>query len=329
MDKLDKKVAVFACSGIGKPLGSVLVDEHTNSLIIQAIPEDMDRIVPLIEALDQPTPQVLIEAHIVEASQDTARELGVSWGADGGPLFTRGVGNGLISEGVVNYDLSSASSLNKVDLDNQKSSYGQLGVSFSKLFGSPFEIIDARLMALEEEGKLNILSRPSITTLDNQKAIFESGRDVPYQTVVDNDVNIEWKKASLILEVTPHVIDGSSLKLQIKTTKDEIDFSNAVNGNPAIITKRAETNVILENGQTTVIGGLSKQTGSDSEGGIPGLKDAPLLGNLFRTEGGTKNKEEILIFITPRILKSRSPEAVGSPPTPSSGEGFVRDAAVP
>jgi len=109
------------------------------------------------------------------------------------------------------------------------------------------------------------------------------------------------------LEVTPHVIQGKTLKLEIVTSKDELDWANAVQGNPAIATKKAKTNVILEDGQTTVIGGLNKEKTDVSESGVPWLKEIPLLGYFFKGTANSKNMEDVLIFITPRILKERIP----------------------
>ncbi len=126
-------------------------------------------------------------------------------------------------------------------------------------------LLSAQLSALQAQGKLHILSSPSITTLDNQMALIESGQDVPYQSVEDGEVKVEYKKAVLALRVIPHVIDGDTLKMYIKVNKDEPDFSRTVLGNPTIITKNAETNVIQNDGQTIVIGGLSKQTSSRRE----------------------------------------------------------------
>jgi type IV pilus assembly protein PilQ len=172
-------------------------------------------------------------------------------------------------------------------------------------------LLAAQLTALQDEGKLTILSSPSITTLDNQMAMIESGRDVPFQTVEDGEVNIEYKKAVLNLTVTPHVIDNQTLKLAVKVNKDEVDFSQTVLGNPTIITKKAETNVIQADGQTLVIGGLGKETDSNDRSGTPGLLDVPVLGWLFKKEGKRNEKEELLIFITPTILNPQASGAAG------------------
>lgn len=292
----------------GKPLGSVMVDEHTNSLIIQAIYEDLAKMIPIIQELDRPTPQILIEAHIVEAGKTTGRELGVRWGGlyhDPNanywiaPDASGGVG---IQPGVSGQVVDPASGF-MVNFPTPSSLAGQgltLGIIAEEIGGS---ILALELQAFQEEGKLNILSSPSITTLDNQKATIESGKEVPYQTVEDKEVKVEYKKAVLSLEVTPHVIEGTTLKLKIFTKKDELDFANAVNGQPAINTKKAETNVIVFDGQTTVIGGLKKEDTSSLDTGVPGLKDIPLLGWLFKGQEKSEDMEELLIFITPHILK--------------------------
>jgi type IV pilus assembly protein PilQ len=261
---------------------------------------------PIIEKLDQPTPQILIEAHIVEAGKQTARELGVQWGG----LSRNGlwVYPGANSPGVLGNTLETGINPTSGIASNfpAPSVTDTLGLTIGfavEDIGS--SIIAAQLSALQQEGKLNILSSPSITTLDNQKAIIESGKEVPYQTVEDKEVKIEYKKAVLSLEVTPHVIDDKTLKLKIFTKKDELDFANAVQGQPAINTKKAETNVLLFDGQTTVIGGLSKETNSKSESGVPALKDIPILGWLFKSKTDDTEMEDLLIFITPHILKAQ------------------------
>ena len=295
-----------------KSPGSILVDPHTNSLIIQAVKSDIDRLVPLIKELDRPTPQILIEAHIVETNKDTARELGIQWG---GLYYGHGGNNNYwVTPG------ANSSGISGKPIDTGPNPTSGMAVNFPAelaagtglTIGYAAEwvgktVLDVQLSALQREGKLNILSSPSITTLDNQEAVIESGRDVPFQTVVNEEVNIEFKKAVLSLRVKPHVIDGKTLKVEIKTSKDELDFSDTVAGNPTIITKNAETTVVLFDGQTTVIGGLSKETTSDTESGVPILKDIPVFGYLFKGKSTSKNMEEVLIFITPHILKKHTP----------------------
>ena len=309
----------------GKPLGSVMVNKHTNALIIQAIQSDIERIMPLIRELDQPIPQILIEAHIVEATSDTARELGVQWGglyhgardgdnywitpgaAQGSPGTGPGTDITLDSVGVVDPSSGFAANFPAALSESAGFSLGYVAEAIGE------NILAVQLSALQRDGKLNILSNPSITTLDNQQAIIESGKEVPFQTVEDGEVKISFKKAVLSLKVTPHVIDEKTLKLIINTHKDELDFANQVQGHPTIITKNAQTSVILFDGQTTVIGGLNKETSSNSETGVPWLKDIPLLGHLFRSRSNQKDMEEVLIFITPHILGEWTENVTSSP----------------
>ena len=291
----------------GNPIGSVLVDVHTNSLIIKALKSDMRTLVSVIEKLDKPTPQVLIEAHIVEANRDVARELGVQWG--GAAQFGKNkrlTATGRQGNVLPTPNANPADSGFVVDLPaNTLSGFdpSTLGLIYQNIGDI---LLSVQLSALQDAGKLNILSSPSITTLDNQTAIIESGSDVPFQTVEDGEVKVEYKKAVLSLRVTPHVIDMQSMKLYVKVNKDEPDFSNTVLGNPTIITKNAETNVIQFDGQTLVIGGLNIERSTRSGTGTPFLADIPGLGYLFKRKSRSNEWEDLLIFITPRILKPRT-----------------------
>jgi len=299
----------------GKQTGSILVDEHTNSLIIQAIQNDMDRILAVIKKLDRPTPQVLIEAYIVEANKDVARELGIQWG--GAYVGESGDKKGIISgnqggtrsDSIADaIDVTSGAVVDLPALPLGGFNPATLGLIYTRLGEY---LLSAQLSALQDQGKLHILSSPSITTQDNKLAYIESGQDVPYQSVEDGEVKVEYKKAVLRLEVTPNVIDGDTLKLDIKVNKDEPDFSRTVLGQPTIITKKAETNVIQNDGQTIVIGGLSKESSSRINTGTPFLEDIPGLGYLFKRKSSADQMEELLIFITPHILKPKA--AMGKP----------------
>jgi len=310
-------------------LGSVLVDRHTNSLIIQAVRSDLERMLPLVEALDRPTPQVLIEAHIVEATKDAARKLGVQWGGLYGTSIngyryynTAGdianpAGSGVTPGSGESVNPSSGTMGNfPAGLTATDVAGNLLGLDLGFILESGSgNILSIQLQALEDEGQVNILSSPNITTLDNQEAFIESGQDVPYQSVEDDEVKIEYKKAVLRLEVTPHVIDNETVKMDIFVTKDDVDFTNAVGNNPLIITKRAQTGVILFNGQTTVIGGLSKELTSQDEYGVPYLKDVPGLGRLFKGNNKNNGLDELLIFVTPHVLKEREPPLAALPKT--------------
>lgn len=288
--------------------GSIMMDATSNALIIHASQSDIDQLVPIIEQLDQPSKQILIEAHIVEVESNTGKALGIQWG---GLANINTSSDKQISVGgdisPFGQPLQDGTFLNPVDgnvvsLPAIAETGLNLGLMAQKM-GS--FVLYTQLMALQEQGVLNILSKPSITTQNHQKAIIKSGKEVPYQTVEDDEISIEWKEAVIKLEVTPHVIDDQMVRLEILTHKDELDFSASINGNPTIITKNAETSVTLMDGQTTVIAGLNKEKKSDSEQGVPGLKDMPGLGWLFKSTDKKKEKEELLIFITPHILDNQ------------------------
>lgn len=295
--------------------GAVMVDAHTNSLIVQATPADIQRLIPLIVELDRPIPQIFIEAHIVEATSSTARDLGVQWG---GLLYDSNRNSWIASDAInaINISPGLGDSVNPSGgpVFNFPADIGTTGMTLGLLSQGDNGLLALQLTALEEEGKLNILSSPSITTIDNRKALIESGDEVPIQTIdQDGNIKIEYKRAVLSLEVTPHVIQNNALMLDIATLKDEINFSRQVGGNPTITTKKATTNVILFDGQTTVIGGLKKDTRQESESGVPWLSKVPIIGYLFKNTGRSEAMEELLIFITPHVLETHSARADETP----------------
>jgi type IV pilus assembly protein PilQ len=167
-------------------------------------------------------------------------------------------------------------------------------------------LLNIELSALQSEGKLNILSSPSIITIDNQTAFTENGEKVPYiSTDEEGNRQVKFEEAVLRLEIKPHVIDGKLLRMDITVIKDDVDPTRSVDGNPYIIKKQTKTTLIVEDEETIVISGLSRQRRFGSEDGLPGLKDVPLFGYLFKRDNKDTQLEEVLIFITPRILKTR------------------------
>jgi type IV pilus assembly protein PilQ len=328
----------------GKVRGSVSVDEHTNALIIQATREDLERIKPMLEKLDKPIPQIAIKANIVEASKDTARDLGVMWGGVYGNvvnsnqyIITPGGSGGtygtVTPPAVVGPYTPTTGSTGiggqgmgvNFPIDPTKiaaaGGVGSLGLIFGTLGGSFLEV---QLQALQRDGKVNILSSPSITTLDNQTAYTENGERVPYVATTSTGgqvtQEVKFEDAVLRLEVTPHVIDGKNLKMKIKVKKDEVDTTRTVQGNPYIIKKQTESTLIVQDGETIVISGLTKQTATLNSTGLPGLKDVPGLGWLFGTDGSSKLFQEVLVFITPHILKMQvadQPKEAKAPPAPA------------
>ena len=306
----------------GKAVGSVKVDEHSNALIVQATRQDMTRLFPIIEKIDKPTPQILIKANIVETTKDTARNLGIRWGG----MYGRKVGDqGLyVTPGGVGGVATAPGSAfpgKYSPTSGAKGIGGQgFGVNFPAFMSDAASaslglmygtiganILEVQLNALQKDGKLNILSSPSITTLDNQKAFTENGEKIPYVTTESSGgtltKSVKFENAVLRLEITPHVIDGKNLKMKILVQKDEVDPSRNVDGNPYIIKKQTETNLIVQDGETIVISGLTKQRNLENINGVPWLEDIPVLGWLFKGEGKSKSMEEVLIFITPNVLK--------------------------
>ena len=323
----------------GKPRGSVRVDEYSNSLVISAIRDDLIKMMPIIKKIDMPTPQIQIKANIVETTKDMARQLGIQWGGmyrgsiyndQYGWITPGGTGGsttinptaggytpvygaaGLSGQGFgANFPVSATAM-------SAAGGAGSLGLMIGTLGGN---ILDMQLNALQRDSKLNILSSPSITTLNNQKAFTENGEKVPYSTI-DTSVTpptrvVKFEDAVLRLEITPHVIDEETLSMKILVKKDEVDPIRNVDGNPYIIKKQTETNLIVRNGETIVISGLTKQRSLGSDTGVPGLKDVPVLGWLFKSDDRDQKMEEVLIFITPRILPpyqaSATPAAATKP----------------
>ena len=333
----------------GKPRGSVRVDEHSNSLIIQATRGDLNKILPIIEKIDKPTPQILIKANIVETTKEMARELGIQWGGmyqsrmggsnpasqqlfitPGGvgtatstmtsplaggytPLYPPGVTApgypGISGQGyAVNFPSSPSAITSAGGL-------GSLGFMFGRIGGN---ILDMQLNVLQKDGKLNILSSPSITTADNQMAFTENGEKVPFVTNVVSGTTttqtVNFEDAVLRLEITPHVIDGKNLRMKIIVKKDEVDTTRTVQGNPFIIKKQTQTTLVVQDGETIVISGLTKQRLTDSNTGVPGFKDIPIIGWLFKSDSKGDKMEEVLIFITPTILPTTVAAAVQEDP---------------
>ncbi|MEN6319912.1 MAG: type IV pilus secretin PilQ [Syntrophaceae bacterium] len=311
----------------GKPRGSIRADDHSNGLIIHAISDDLMRMIPIIEKIDKPTPQILIKANIVETTKDTARNLGIQWGGmynprvgnhdlwvtPGGTMgstttnpisggYTPAYGStGLSGQGFgVNFPATISGT-----------AAGTLGLMFGTLGGN---ILEMQLSALQTEGKLNILSSPSITTMDNQTAFTENGERVPYvtQEVSSGTVTnvVKFEDVVLRLKIKPHVIDRNNLRMEIEVKKDEVDNTRNVQGNPYIIKKTTSTILIVKDGETIVISGLTKHKIQASDSGIPGFKDIHGLGWLFKTENKSETMQEVLIFITPTILPVQNVAAI-------------------
>ncbi|MGE4554049.1 MAG: type IV pilus secretin PilQ [Desulfovibrionaceae bacterium] len=314
----------------GEAMGTIQVDASSNALIIQALRKDMDKIVNIIAHLDAPRAQIKLKAHIVETTTDTARALGFQWGGyykgKSGvnnrnlylmPSGDTGESTTTIVDGALpeyNPTLGTTSAGNGMGINLLPGSLtgSTAGAGFGLLFGNLGEnILELQLRALEEDNKLKIISSPSITTMDNQKAYTESGERVPYQTTETSGgtitTSVEFQDVVLRLEITPHIIDNDYLKLSVLIKKDEVDTSRDVDGNPFIIKKETETTLIARDGETVVISGLSKQKDSYTDDKVPGLGDIPALGRLFSSTDRSNYYDEFLIFITPTVLSEWQP----------------------
>ncbi|MCC5790594.1 MAG: hypothetical protein JJT75_13265 [Opitutales bacterium] len=299
---------------------SIISDRDSGLLVIHAPSGFMENVLNLAQNLDQPAYQILIEASIVQTNTETARDLGVQWGG-----LWSGMDGGQVSVGTpLNFDGDDARGLFNANFPAQFVSEGGAGLTFGATRFSSNTQLQMQLTAMQREGELEIVSNPSITTLDKQTATIESGEERPFRSTTGTGLaatsGVEFKKALLRLEVTPQVIDDDWIKLHIITTKDDFDESRPVTVDDTIqfpiITRSATTTLYLADGQTTVIGGLSTNAQSDQVTGIPLLKDLPLLGGLFRSTKTQNTFNDTLIFLTPRIIPGRSVAEIIHPDSP-------------
>jgi type IV pilus assembly protein PilQ len=293
-----QSVATLLQSGAGRLLsvrGSVVIDQRTNTLIIKELPEVMDTVLSVIDQVDVPEPQVMIEARIVETTKDFSRSLGVEWGftglADAEHGNTTGLQfpNNVASEGGVSLLTGGQNAFVDLTLGNVLNTF----------------VLDARLQAAESEGLVNILSAPRVATLNNATAEIQSGLQIPIQTVSNNTVTVQFVNATLRLNVTPHVTAEGTVLMDIDVQKREPQLAFAIAGaaNAPISTKQARTRVIVRDGGTTVIGGIYKVTTNSGQDRVPGLANVPIIGHLFKNRRESHQNDELLIFITPRVIK--------------------------
>lgn len=282
-------------TGILSQRGSVTVDARTNTLIIKELPTYIDTVIAVIETLDIPEPQVMIEARIVETTKRFSRTLGIRWGFDGVADAAHGNTTGLqfpnngTVDGGVNLLTGGNNGLLRLALGNVLNTFN----------------LDATLQAAESDGLINILSAPKIATLNNESASIQSGLQIPIQTVANNTVTVQFVNATLRLDVTPHVTAEGTVLMDVNVQKREPQLAFAVAGatNAPISTKEAQTRVIVRDGGTTVIGGIYKVSTDQGQDRVPGLANIPVLGHLFKNRRRNDDNEELLIFITPRVIK--------------------------
>ena len=274
--------------------GTVTTDERTNTLIIRDVVDRVEGVLRLIESLDQPTPQVVIEGRIVETTRDFSRELGVSWGFDGVMNAQHGNDTGL--------DFPNSVEVSG-DVELARGNQGFLAFSFGDILNT-FNL-DFLLSAAETDGLLRIVSTPRVTTQNLMQASIRSGLQIPVQTIANNTVTVQYVDATLRLQVTPQITAEGTVNLEIDIKKQEAVLAAAVVGgnNVPIFTRDAQTQLLVRDGGTTVIAGIYQINDQENENRIPGLYKIPLFGSLFKNKGTFKRHDELLIFITPRIVK--------------------------
>ncbi|MBP3194933.1 MAG: type IV pilus secretin PilQ [Cardiobacteriaceae bacterium] len=289
--------------------GSVTVDNRTNTILVNDIPEYIQRVRSLVERLDEPVRQVMIDSRIVLSTDNFNNEyggnFGLMFGGDSGhdtlvQPGRYGSGSGDVGSSSINnvtwggrgYHTTwggSAGSLQGTD--------NRLGIS---ILGTEVNV-DLELRAMQAEGRTEMLSNPKVVTQDGYKALISSGKEIPYSTYSNNGTNVEFKDAKLELEVTPRINPNDRVAMEIHINKDSASDSR-LGSEPSIDTNEVQTQVEVDNGETIVLGGIYEQTQNKSISKTPILGDIPAIGNLFKQTKKEFTKSELLVFLTPRII---------------------------
>ena len=279
--------------------GDITVDIRTNMLIIKDIKDKQEEIDKLLKILDRPTPQVLIEARIVQADSNFAKDLGIQWGGS----YNSNPGNyniGIISGPGGTVGAPTTGFAVNLPASGVAGTKGSVGFTIGKTIGDAFNL-DLRLSAGETKGLTKVLSAPKIATLDNREATIQQGESIPYKTVSQTGTKTEFIDATLTLKVRPKVTPDGHIAMDIKISKNR-QGSIVVEGTPSINKKEATTEVLVKDGETTVIGGIYEMTDVDNVSGIPWFYQVPIFSWLFKTTQKSNIKSELLIFITPKII---------------------------
>jgi len=317
------------------PRGTVVVDERTNSLILTDIPASVDKMVNLVESLDTPQPQVEIEARIVSATRDFARDIGVQWGFVQGnlervslggpntfgtiggtrpmatPKTTFAAGNTSTGRGASDATTSTSAGVStgsaannagnlNVNLPSQRA-YGGIGISVGNIFDT--FLLDAAITAGESKGLAKLISQPKVVTQNNNPATVTQGLRFPVQIIANNTVTVQFQNAALTLIATPQITYEGNIVLDLQVENNTPDFGRSVGGIPSIRTSESKTRVLVSDGGTTVIGGILIEQETTQDDRVPGLSSLPILGNLFKRAAVTHSTQEVLFFITPKIVK--------------------------
>ncbi len=275
--------------------GTITEDARNKYLIITDVTQRIEKAKELITILDTPERQVLIEARIVEVSSTYSRDLGVNWGLDftNSGTYVEDAGVGLGGDFLLDLPDGAGSTSEDSGL--------AAGITLGRI-GVDKTILDLRISALQTAGKLKIVSQPKVTTLNGETATISQGTTIPYETTSSEGTKTEFVSAELKLEVTPVINPDDSIIMEVLTTNDSPSTTTGASA-PSIDTKKAETKVLVHDGETTVIGGIFVENVSEGDSGTPWLMDIPVFGYLFKSNTKSTSRAELLIFITPRIVK--------------------------
>jgi type IV pilus assembly protein PilQ len=300
--------------------GEVFTDPRTNTLIIRDLAARLQTVSDLLDTLDRAEPQVQIEARIVQAGVNSARALGVQWGVTG--RASQEIGNSLPfsfpNRGALTGRAGADGGQGPFELDSRaladenaatavnlgvNAATSALGLTMGAVDGALN--LDVVLSALESQGELSIISSPRVTTQNNVEAEIVQGDQIPYQTVANNTVTVQFKDAALTLRVTPQITAANTVIMQVILENDFADFGRALGDPPipSIVTQRARTTIQVADGETAVIGGIYENTSTRRRNRTPVLNRIPLLGWLFRSNDSSESTDELLIFLTPTIVR--------------------------
>lgn len=280
--------------------GFIMADDETNVLMVRETSNAIQEIRETLQRFDVEVEQVLIEARLVNATSNATKDLGIKWG-----FGYNDVDNNkgwIVSQDHSSIDFSSTDPTNglNVDLGATATNVGQIAIGFAP---GASTLIALELSALEADGKAEIVSQPKVLTTNGKKALIQSGSEIPYQTVEDGEVSIEFKDVVLSLDVTPRINPGDRIAMELIIKQDSIGQVLA-NGELSIDNNELQTTVVVPDGQTIVLGGVFKHETSDSVNKVPLLGDLPIMGALFRNKESTSEKTELLIFITPKLVRN-------------------------
>jgi type IV pilus assembly protein PilQ len=288
--------------------GYIQHDKRTNVLIVRDVPERLESIALLLATLDRPEPQVEIEARIVETNRNSARELGLQWGGSGevSPELGNTTGLNFPNTGSIQggFNRPPAAAADRDGIITTSPGGTAARLALGSINGALK--LDVALSALERSGNGRIISAPKVTTQNNKQAEMTQGVQIPIQREVNNTVTVEFKDAALKLLVTPRITAANTVIMEVELENGSPGEIDPNTGNRAINTQRARTSVQVTDGATTVIGGINVSSEDSAQTRTPVLHRIPLLGWLFKSDVDVARNTELIIFITPRIVRSPS-----------------------